>query len=105
MLAIPEGCRPCAFKTSPTVLRACFAGGGFIVNGDEAEARQLDERQGYQQRRVVIGGDPVRILLAATQTAMDEYLLAVAAGDATDRLHQRMADGSTVAGPLQVDVP
>src|SRR5205085_6893783 len=70
----------------------------------ERRLRERLHRQAEQQERVVIAGPAVEPELVTVRAAVDEHPLAVASGRDRDRLHERAAVGSPVAGRAGVEV-
>lgn len=58
----------------------------------------------HDQHRVVIGGDPCRLYLAAPQARVNDLLLTVAADQQSCGSHQRATGAASVAWMIQVDV-
>lgn len=63
-----------------------------------------DERDVHDQNRVVIGGNPRRLYLAAPQACVDDLLLAIATDKQSLWSHQRPTVAASVAWVLQIDV-
>lgn len=102
---------PAAPDTRSRATRAyVWSGRGLldIIGGgvrDQGEAGGDNGVQAHDQHRVVVGGEAVRVFLAAAEAAVQKHLLAITAGEDADRLHQGVALAAPVAGHGVVDVP
>ena len=67
-------------------------------------AGMLDQRQTHYDKWVVIGGDAADAFGVASETAVDDHLLAVPARAKSDRLHQRPALAEAIAGMSEIDM-
>ena len=65
----------------------------------------LDQRQTHDDEWVVIGGDAADAFGVASETAVDDHLLAIPARAEPDWLHQRPAFAEAVAGMAAIDMP
>ncbi|MCO5227645.1 MAG: hypothetical protein M9934_05100 [Thermomicrobiales bacterium] len=64
----------------------------------------LYQRKSHQQQWIIIRRNPVRILLTALATFVNQHLLAISPHYPANRLHRGMAGTTTIAGMRMVDV-
>lgn len=64
----------------------------------------LHQRQTHDRERMIVGRHPADALNMAAEAAMDDHLLAVSPRRQSNRLHERPALATSIAGHTQIDV-